>query len=136
MLMRYEKEKSVCIEFLPFCRENIEFFGTDKTIVICVGNGAIPMPGSITDTARIGEKLKLLNDEQLYRIMRSIFSKPTTLAKLSTEFGLTQSATYKALSKLVAERYILKEDDNQTYYANREFFDNLIQLVERFGGDE
>ena len=136
MLMRYQKEKAVCIEFLPFCRENVEYFSTDKTIVICVGNGAIPMPGSITDTARIGEKLKLLSDEQLYKIMRSIFAKPTTLTKLSSEFGLTPNATYRVLAKLVEERYIIKEEDNQTYHANKEFFNNIIQLIERFGGDE
>lgn len=136
MLTRYQKEKSVCIEFLPFCRENVEYFSTDKTIVICVGNGAISMPGALSDTARVGEKLKLLSDEQLYKVMRSIFAKPTTLAELSSEFGLTQNATYKILAKLVEERYILKEDDNQTYYANRNFFDNIIQLIERFGGDE
>ena len=136
MLMRYQKEKAVCIEFLPFCRENVEYFSTDKTIVICVGNGAIPMPGSITDTARVGEKLKLLSDEQLYRIMRSIFAKPTTLTQLSSEFGLTPNATYRVLAKLVEERYIIKEEDNQTYHANKEFFNNIIQLIERFGGDE
>ena len=136
MLMRYQKEKAVCIEFLPFCRENVEYFSTDKTIVICVGNGAIPMPGSINDTARVGEKLKLLSDEQLYRIMRSIFAKPTTLTQLSSEFGLTPNATYRVLAKLVEERYIIKEEDNQTYHANKEFFNNIIQLIERFGGDE
>lgn len=136
MIMRYNKEKAVCIEFLPFCRENVEYFSTDRSILICLGNGAISMPGAITDEERIGEKLKLLSDEQLYRIMRSIFAKPTTLAKLSSEFGLTPNATYKLLAKLVEERYVLKEKDNQTYHANKEFFANIVHLIERFGGDE
>lgn len=135
MLMRYQKEKAVCIELLPFCRGNVEYFSTDKTIIICVGNGAISMPGAITDTSRVGEKLKLLSDEHLYKIMRSIFAKPTTLTQLSSEFGLTPNATYRVLAKLVEERYIIKEE-NQTYHANKEFFDNIIKLIERFGGDE
>ena len=68
--------------------------------------------------------------------MRSIFDKPITLAELSTEFGVSPDRAYKILSKLVAERYVLREKDDLKYYANKEHFTNIIRLLEGFGGEE
>ena len=136
MLLRGAREKYVCVEFLPFCRKNLEYFANTVGITICVGNSLRIAPGSLSDTERVGEKLKLLNNEQLYKIMRSIFDKPITLAELSTEFGVSPDRAYKILSKLVAERYVLREKDDLKYYANKEHFTNIIRLLEGFGGEE
>ena len=117
-------------------RKNLEYFANTAGITICVGNSLRIAPGSLSDTERVGEKLKLLNNEQLYKIMRSIFDKPITLAELSTEFGVSPDRAYKILSKLVAERYVLREKDDLKYYANKEHFTNIIRLLEGFGGEE
>lgn len=136
VLIRNAKEKSVCVEFLPFCKANVEYFASYNAIVICVGNGIITLPGSLSDSERVGEKLRLLNSSQLYKIMKSIFAKPTNLATVATELGVSPDRAYRILSQLVEERYILKAEDNQTYTANKEHFTKIIQLLESFGGED
>lgn len=136
VIMRGEKEKSICIEFLPFCKANVEYFASNKSVTICVGNGMTILPGSLSDSERVGEKLKLLSSDQLYKIMKSIFAKPTNLAAVASELGVTPDRAYRILSQLVEEKYILKESDNQTYTANKEHFTKIISILEKFGGDK
>lgn len=136
VIMRGGIEKSVCIELLPFCRGNVEYFASYHSITVCVGNGNIILPGSLSDTGRLGEKLKLLTNDQLYKIMKSIFAKPTNLNTLAEELGVTPDRAYKILAQLVEERYVLKEEDNQTYTANKEYFTKIIHVLENYGGEK
>ncbi|MBR3917872.1 MAG: winged helix-turn-helix transcriptional regulator [Clostridia bacterium] len=135
LLMRGRMEKSICIEFSPFCKTNIEFFASYSGITICVGNCKRTTDDSMADSERVGEKLKLLGNERLYKIMKSIFAKPTSLAEIASDFGISMSNAYKILSKLVEERYIYKNEDNQKYIANKEHFMNVVHLFEKYGGE-
>lgn len=135
LIMRSDAEKCICIEFLPFCKTNIEYFASFTGITICVGNGMLAKPGSLSDSERVGEKLKLLNNEQLYSIMKNIFAKPASLAKVAAEVGVSPERTYKILSKLVEERYVYKDEKKQIYVANKGLFLNVIHLFERYGGE-
>ena len=135
VIMRGGIEKSICIELLPFCRANVEYFASYHTITICVGNGNSILPGSIADSGRIGEKLKLLTNDQLYKIMKSIFAKPTNLNTIAAELEVTPERAYKILAQLVEEKYVLKEENNQIYTANKEYFTKIIHVLENYGGE-
>ena len=135
LLMRSRMEKSICIEFSPFCRKNIEFYASFSAITICVGNGVRTLADSLEDSERFGEKLKLLGNERLFKIMKSIFAKPISLAELASEFGISMSNAYKILSKLVEERYIYKNEEDQKYVANKEHFLNVVDLFRKYGGE-
>ena len=135
LLMRSRMEKSICIEFSPFCRKNIEFFASFSAITICAGNGVRTLADSLADSERVGEKLKLLGNERLFKIMKSIFAKPISLAELASEFGISMSNAYKILSKLVEERYIYKNEEDQKYVANKEHFLNVVDLFRKYGGE-
>ena len=135
VIMRGGIEKSICIELLPFCKSNVEYFAGYHTVTICMGNGNSILPGSISDTGRLGEKLKLLTNDQLYKIMKSIFAKPTNLNAIATELGVTPERAYKILAQLVEEKYVLKKEDNQTYIANKEYFTKIIHVLENYGGE-
>ena len=135
-IMRGGIEKDICIELLPFCKGNVEYFAGYHTATICVGNGNIILPGSMSDTGRIGEKLKLLTNEQLYAIMKSIFVKPTNLNAIAKELGVSPDRAYKILAQLIEEKYVLKEEDTQTYVANKEYFTKIIRVLENYGGEE
>ena len=134
-ILRGGIEKDICIELLPFCKSNVEYFAGYHMVTICVGNGKIILPGSLSDTGRLGEKLKLLTNDQLYKIMKSIFAKPTNLNAIATELGVTPERAYKILAQLVEEKYVLKEEDNQTYTANKEYFTKIIHVLENYGGE-
>ena len=94
-------------------------------LTICAGNGVRTLADSLADSERVGEKLKLLGNERLFKIMKSIFAKPISLAELASEFGISMSNAYKILSKLVEERYIYKNEEDQKYVANKEHFLNV-----------
>lgn len=135
IILRGGIEKSICIELLPFCRRNVEYFVSYHTVTICVGNGNSILPGSIADSGRIGEKLKLLTNDQLCKIMKSIFAKPTNLNTIAAELEVTPERAYKILAQLVEEKYVLKEENNQTYTANKEYFNKIIHVLENYGGE-
>ncbi|MBE7057995.1 MAG: hypothetical protein E7387_02700 [Ruminococcaceae bacterium] len=134
-ILRGGIEKNICIELLPFCRSNVEYFAGYHTVTICVGNGNSILPGSIADSGRIGEKLKLLTNDQLYKIMKSIFAKPTNLNTIAAELEVTPERAYKILAQLVEEKYVLKEENNQIYTANKEYFTKIIHVLENYGGE-
>ena len=67
--------------------------------------------------------------------MKSIFAKPVGLAEIASDFGISMSNAYKILSKLVEERYIYKNEEDQTYVANKEHFLNVVDLFKKYGGE-
>ena len=67
--------------------------------------------------------------------MKSIFAKPTNLNAIASELEVTPERAYKILAQLVEEKYVLKEENNQIYTANKEYFTKIIHVLENYGGE-
>lgn len=132
-IMQGKEHKIVTLEFLPFAAKISDYYGMPDTCLICAGYGCEESSHNYDAKIRIGNKIKYfasVNAEEILDILRE---GPHTVQEIVDTLNVSKTCVYRLIKKFLMQDVLLKESGDK-YRLNRSHLENIIRLLETYGG--